>query len=97
MVSAPAPVSLAAPDPSFGAPDVRLHRLTPQACVYSAVELHAIFGHVLPDARMAATLNGHLDFRMRRADGSIVCAPDITVQDVALPGPCHVCTVTEPE
>jgi hypothetical protein len=94
MVSAPAPVALAAPDPSFGAPDVRLHRLTPQACVYSAVELHAIFGHVLPDARMAATLNGHLDFRMRRADGSIVCAPDITVQDVALPGPCHVCTVT---
>ena len=95
MVSAPAPAALAAPDPSFGAPDVRLHRLTPQACVYSAVELHAIFGHVLPAARMAATLNGHLDFRMKRADGSIVCAPDITVEDVTLPGPCHVCTITQ--
>ena len=95
MVSAPAPAALAAPDPSFGAPGVRLHRLTPQACVYSAVELHAIFGHVLPAARMAATLNGHLDFRMKRADGSIVCAPDITVEDVTLPGPCHVCTITQ--
>ena len=94
MVSAPTPAVLADPDPTFAAPDVRLHRLTPQACVYSAVELHAIFGHVLPDARMVATLNGHLDFRMKRADGSIVCSPDITVADVALPGPCHVCAVT---
>jgi hypothetical protein len=95
VVSAPAPAALPDPDPTFAAPDVRLHRLTPQACVYSAVELHAIFGHVLPDARMVATLNGHLDFRMKRADGSIVCSPDITVADVALPGPCHVCTVTQ--
>ena len=97
MVSAPAPApaAVADPDPSFGAPGVRLHRLTPQACVYSAVELHAIFGHVLPAARMAATLNGHLDFRMKRADGSIVCSPDITVDDVTLPGPCHVCTITQ--
>jgi len=94
VVSAPAPAVLADPDPTFAAPGVRLHRLTPQACVYSAVELHAIFGHVLPDARMVATLNGHLDFRMKRADGSIVCSPDITVADVALPGPCHVCAVT---
>ena len=94
VVSAPTPAVLADPDPTFAAPDVRLHRLTPQACVYSAVELHAIFGHVLPDARMVATLNGHLDFRMKRADGSIVCSPDITVADVALPGPCHVCAVT---
>ena len=97
MVSAPAPApaAVADPDPSFGAPGVRLHRLTPQACIYSAVELHAIFGHVLPAARMAATLNGHLDFRMKRADGSIVCSPDITVDDVTLPGPCHVCTITQ--
>jgi hypothetical protein len=32
---------------------------------------------------------------MRRADGSIACAPDITIEDVTLAGPCHVCTITQ--
>ena len=72
-----------------------LPRLTPEACVYTAETLHAIFGHVVTGARLCDTVNQFKGFRMRRHDGSVVCAPHVTIADVTLSGHCSVCPITQ--
>ena len=79
--------------PAAAAP--ALPRLTPNACVYDATTLHAVFGHVATGAHLCDTVNQCVGFRMLRHDGSVVRAPHITVADVELQEHCPVCPCTQ--
>jgi hypothetical protein len=86
-------LAASAPQVAAASPQV-LHRLTPDACVYDAATLHAIFGHNV-GAKLRDTVNLCTGFRMRRADGTIVMAPFVELADVKLPHQCSICTCTQ--
>ena len=81
--------------PAAAAAARSLPRLTPDACVYTAETLHAVFGHVVTGAHLCDTVNQFRGFRMLRHDGSVVRAPHVTVADVTLSGHCSVCPITQ--
>ena len=87
-------LAASAPQVAAASPHV-LHRLTPDACVYDAATLHAVFGHNVAGAKLRDTVNLCAGFRMRRADGTIVKAPFVELADVQLPHQCSICTCTQ--
>ena len=87
-------LAASAPHVAAASPHV-LHRLTPDACVYDAATLHAVFGHNVAGAKLRDTVSLCTGFSMRRADGTIVRAPFVELADVQLPHQCPVCTCTQ--
>jgi hypothetical protein len=87
-------LAASAPQVAAASPHV-LHRLTPDACVYDAATLHAVFGHNVAGAKLRDTVNLCAGFRMRRADGTIVKAPFVELADVQLPHQCSICTCSQ--